>query len=200
MKRSAFTLIELLIVVAIIGILAAIAVPNFLNARTRAQIARVEGDLKAISTAHEMYKIDTGKYIRYPIGVSLTDPVILNHLTTPVGYVNGGALVDPFYESYERDNDGNKARYYYMNTLEDWVRAKFSLYNMGLGRYRGGPLPGGYVYWIGSAGPDLNNNGDQPPQDGYRRSGVLAGPSDQFIDYDASNGIISSGDVVRLGP
>ena len=59
---KAFTLIELLIVVAIIGILAAIAVPNFLNAQIRAKIARVEADLKAMATAIEMYRMDNNAY------------------------------------------------------------------------------------------------------------------------------------------
>ena len=55
-----------------------------------------------------------------------------------MGYISGAALVDPFYEPYEVDNDGNKPRYYYENALEDWVIPKFNLYNTALGQYRGG--------------------------------------------------------------
>ena len=62
LNKSGFTLIELLIVVAIIGILAAIAVPNFLNAQLKAKIAATESNMKAIGTALEMYSIDYGNY------------------------------------------------------------------------------------------------------------------------------------------
>ena len=62
-KQRGFTLIELLIVVAITGILAAIAAPNFLNTQTRAKIARVISDLKAITQCMEMYRIDHNTYI-----------------------------------------------------------------------------------------------------------------------------------------
>lgn len=60
----AFTLIELLIVVAIIGILAAIAVPNFLNAQIRAGVTRVKADFRTIMTALETYRLDNNDYPR----------------------------------------------------------------------------------------------------------------------------------------
>ncbi len=54
----AFTLIELLMVVAIIAILAAIAVPNFLEARTRSKVSRVYADMRTIANAIRMYEVD----------------------------------------------------------------------------------------------------------------------------------------------
>jgi general secretion pathway protein G len=55
-----FTLLELMIVVAIIGVLAAILIPNFLHARAQAQSAACEGNLKMIATALEEYATDHG--------------------------------------------------------------------------------------------------------------------------------------------
>ncbi len=63
MAGRAFTLIELLIVVAIIAILAAIAVPNFLEAQTRSKISRTVSDMRTVIGALEMYRVDNTKYI-----------------------------------------------------------------------------------------------------------------------------------------
>ena len=63
MVRKGFTLIELLIVVAIIGILAAIAVPNFLNAQIRAKVSKVQADFRSLATAIESYRLEFGNYM-----------------------------------------------------------------------------------------------------------------------------------------
>ena len=61
-KDSGFTLIELLIVVAIIGIIAAIAIPNLLNAIDRSKQKRTMADMRSIGTSCEEYSIDNNFY------------------------------------------------------------------------------------------------------------------------------------------
>ena len=60
-NRSGFTLVEIMIVVAIIALLAAIAVPNFLRARKRSQAARCLEDLRILDSALDQYAIETNK-------------------------------------------------------------------------------------------------------------------------------------------
>src|SRR3954470_13457457 len=60
-RRGGFTLVEIMIVVAIIALLAAIAVPNFLRARKRSQATRVLEDLRMLDSAVDQYAIETNK-------------------------------------------------------------------------------------------------------------------------------------------
>ena len=61
-RRRGFTLLELLIVIAIIGIISAIAIPNLLVAIQRARQRRTMVDMRSIATAWEARNIDTGRY------------------------------------------------------------------------------------------------------------------------------------------
>ena len=60
-KRGGFTLVEIMIVVAIIALLAAIAVPGFLRARKRSQATKILNDLRMIDAAVDQYAIETNK-------------------------------------------------------------------------------------------------------------------------------------------
>jgi prepilin-type N-terminal cleavage/methylation domain-containing protein len=68
-KRGGFTLVEIMIVVAIIALLAAIAVPGFLRARKRSQASRIINDLRLIDSAMDQYAIETTKVSGAPIAV-----------------------------------------------------------------------------------------------------------------------------------
>jgi type II secretion system protein G len=85
--RKAFTLIELLIVVAIIAILALIAVPNFLEAQMRAKVARVETDMRTLAVALEAYRVDEDQYPPSANPPSWQPETQTWRLTTPVAYV-----------------------------------------------------------------------------------------------------------------
>lgn len=84
-KRKGFTLIEILIVVVIIGILTAIAIPNFIGMSDRAKIARIESDLQSIGVAAEMYYMDKTDYPATLSDLVKDDPTktYLNSLPTP---------------------------------------------------------------------------------------------------------------------
>ncbi len=71
--QKGFTLIELLIVVAIIGIIAAIAIPNLLNAIDRAKQKRTMADIRSMGTATEAYAVDVNFYPRNVSSLTVVD-------------------------------------------------------------------------------------------------------------------------------
>ena len=192
MKRKGFTLIELLIVVAIIGILAAIAVPNFLNAQTRAKVARTMSDIKALVNGLEMYSTDHGKY---PEGGGGDVIPGTRKLTTPIAYL-GALPVDPF-----SPTPGGP-----------------TVSGGGAGGWLPACLPH-YVYLYAANKSDSLN--DAISRDYEYRKGILKSPSgtptkryhfyqlramgpnmqgDWSMAYETSNGLMSAGDISFHGP
>lgn len=173
LRAHAFTLIELLIVVAIIGILAAIAVPNFLNAQVRAKISRTQADMKAVSTSLEQYFLDWNSYVEDHDYPSDTSQRGLFRLTTPVAYM----------ASLPRDAfAGGPAG----NYAEDNPNFEFG---SGNATSPGKQWPA-QAYIIISAGPDRNEEIDG--NDSFPFGTVIR-------SYDVSNGLNSSGDIFRMG-
>lgn len=167
---SSFTLIELLIVVAIIGILVAIVVPNFLNAQIKATVARVMGDFHHIRDALELYRFDHNKLPPLPQqGGGYPASFAYKWLSTPVAYYTG-LTKDPFQNKLEFESDFFDGSYLYLNRI---VRTDF---------------PGGIHYQVLdylllSFGPDRK----------------ITTYTFGVTPYHSSNGIISFGDIVYDG-
>jgi prepilin-type N-terminal cleavage/methylation domain-containing protein len=70
LRHRGFTLVEIMIVVAIIALLAAIAVPGFLRARKRSQASRILNDLRMIDSAVDQYAIETGRKTGDVVGIA----------------------------------------------------------------------------------------------------------------------------------
>ncbi|CAN5492443.1 hypothetical protein BH09SUM1_BH09SUM1_00210 [soil metagenome] len=187
MNSKAFTLIELLIVVAIIAILAAIAVPNFLEAQTRAKISRAQTDQRTIATALESYAVDNQKYPYYgnPRDYALASgeavTFVPTRVTSPIAYITS-LPPDIFQGKRLGLAPGQPTSYFYSNPYEVIYLGKFQAadhvqvhYTILTGSTRA-------VKWcVWTFGPDLTDN-----------HGVVL--------YDATNGTVSVGDMMRFGP
>jgi type IV pilus assembly protein PilA len=88
--RGGFTLIELMIVVAIIGILAAIAIPNFLRFQLKAKSSEGKTNLAAIRTAEESYFAEYGVYV----SSNPSPPAIGNNVKVPFTHAIAGMGFD----------------------------------------------------------------------------------------------------------
>ena len=177
-----FTLIELLIVVAIIGILAAIAVPNFLNAQTRAKVSRTWSDLRILVNSLEQYHLDNNSYVPdYDgIGQSNTGNEISTYkaLTTPIAYLSSIPLDVWIPNRFEapRILRSKTERYF-----EYWGAGYGKTTNTVMVRH-------GIGYVIRSVGPDKKETW----MGNYDSLGARDG---RFV-YATSNGLISTGDII----
>lgn len=174
--RRSFTLIELLIVVAIIGILAAIAVPNFLNAQIRAKVARVYADIDAQGTALEQYRLDNNHYPPSNGGYPR-----LKRLTSPIAYMSS-LPIDIFAVSPDDPHSYMYYHYVERESEEAWFRSDYHSHlgdrqttaNISLS------VPGGLAWHIRSYGPNRQ--------------------LDYGFPYETTNGLNSLGDIDVWGP
>ncbi len=209
-KRAAFTLIELLIVVAIIAILAAIAVPNFLEAQTRSKVSRCKADMRSITTALEAYYVDYNRYPNDPTFLQFETTITFNNsaeriaeafsaLTTPVAFMTS---IPPNVFPNETDNPGvpkdTLYRYFgkYWRDLQLFGNAGNPLY----------PAEAPYLWSLASSGPDRQSNLGEylifglDTFDAKFPMGFPAFDAGPTCLYDPTNGTISAGDIVRVGP
>jgi prepilin-type N-terminal cleavage/methylation domain-containing protein len=191
---AAFTLIELLIVVAIISILALIGMSNMLESSVRAKVARTKSDMRTITGALETYMVDHNTYISFvrPPPGSLFDRVVvpmtrrLGPLTTPVAYISS-VPIDIF--ETVTNTDGAPLTFFDTYDYADVAGLK------SVGSAKGAGATSGGLWRLSSAGPDrIQAYGGDVAAGGEKSVTNRMG-----VDYDPTNGTISAGDIVRVG-
>ncbi|MDX2177040.1 MAG: type II secretion system protein GspG [Candidatus Sumerlaeia bacterium] len=185
---GAFTLIELLIVVAILAILAAVALPNFLEAQVRSKVSRVRADMRSIATAAEAYHVDNNRYPYVADTLNSLDER-MRQLTTPIAFLTSIPR-DPFVR--------RSGSAYGFDSAEDPSGASY-LYNTGnvlVGPGVSDPNNAGRQGWsLTSGGPDTLLEFPYWP---FAETFIISNQHLNFI-YDPTNGAVSRGEVFRRG-
>ena len=111
-QQAGFTLIEIMVVVVIIGILAALVVPQVMGRPEQAKVTVARGDLKAIASALEMYRLDNRRYPDTQQGLEalVQRPPSGADNWNPEGYL-GRLPVDPWGKPYLYLAPGSKGAY-----------------------------------------------------------------------------------------
>ncbi|MGE4286151.1 MAG: type II secretion system major pseudopilin GspG [Phycisphaerae bacterium] len=112
-NRKAFTLIELLLVVVILGILATLVVPKFSGRTEQARISTAKTDVSNLELAIDSYEIDTGKYPTTNQGLSalVKEPSNVNDWKGP--YLKRDVPKDPWGNAYSYKQPGEHNEYGY---------------------------------------------------------------------------------------
>jgi general secretion pathway protein G len=114
-KSSGFTLIEVMVVVVILGILAAIIVPKIMSRPEQARMVKVKQDILAIQNALDLYKLDNGVYpssdqgLQALVSKPTTPPMPGNW--NPDGYLKD-VPQDPWGQPYQYENNNDQVRIY----------------------------------------------------------------------------------------
>jgi prepilin-type N-terminal cleavage/methylation domain-containing protein len=185
----AFTLIELLVVIGIIAVLALVALPNFLEAQTRAKVARALADMGAVATALEAYCVDYGAY---PPNDNQYNTTAWN-LTSPVAYLASKRLVDPFAERLWDKTYGEAARWYTYGVVVRWdgvSRLPPHIELIDHHWFNHGALAKYGPWRMCSLGPDSRYSDLHVFLNDYPLYGA-------DVPYDTSNGTVSWGNILR---
>jgi len=118
-REGGFTLIEIMVVVIIIGLLAAVIVPQVVSKVDEARVAKAKQDIQSLETALTMYRLDNSKYPTSEQGLSAlvtqpTDPSIKHW--RPGGYLQRVSK-DPWGNDYQYNYPGSHGREYDLFSL-----------------------------------------------------------------------------------
>jgi general secretion pathway protein G len=112
-RQAGFTLVEVMVVVVILGILAAIIVPKIMSRPEQARLVKAKQDIMAIQSALDLYKLDNGIYPSTDQGLQA---LVTKPSSTPVpqNWKSDGYLqrlpTDPWGEAYQYTNENDKLR------------------------------------------------------------------------------------------